>query len=132
MNVSNKKILIVEDSITQVMHLRGLLEEHENLKIYVAEDGVNGLDLALSIHPDLIILDLQMPRMNGFQVVQALKEEKHTRTIPVIMFSSHSEKETQVLGIQLGAVEYIPKDAFADAVLMETMRQMGFINHLNN
>jgi CheY-like chemotaxis protein len=123
---SGKTVLVIEDSITQVMHLRALLED-EQLDVLMAEDGQQGLELARSLQPDLIILDLQMPRMNGFQVVQGLKMSKETADIPIIMFSTHSEKETQTLGMQLGAVEYIPKDAFADAVLLETLRQMGLI-----
>lgn len=122
----NKTILIVEDSTTQSMHLRSLLEE-EKIDILTADDGEKGLTMAKDLQPDLIIMDLQMPRMNGFQVVQGLKKYKETKEIPVILFSTHSEKETQSLGIQLGAIEFIPKDAFADAVLLETLRQMGYI-----
>ncbi len=132
MNPKPINVLIVEDSITQVIHLQELLKEQGLEKVYIAEDGMSGLDMARKLRPDLIILDLQMPKMNGFQVVQALKESRTTNKIPVIMFSSHSERETQVLGVQLGAVEFIPKDAFADAVLLETLRQMGFLSQVDN
>lgn len=132
MNTNTVTILICEDSITQVIHMRELLKEHGLEKVYVAEDGMASLEMAQEIHPDLVILDLQMPRMNGFQVVQALKDNKDTNKIPVIMFSSHSEAETKKLGMQLGAVEYIPKDAFADVVLIETLREMGFLEKRDN
>jgi twitching motility two-component system response regulator PilH len=127
MALSDNTILVVEDSVTQLVHLRALLEE-EGLEVVIATDGEMGLQMARGLRPGLVILDLQMPRMNGFQVVQELKKAKETAAIPVIMFSTHHELETQTLGMQLGALEYIPKDAFADAVLLETLRQMGFIS----
>jgi DNA-binding response OmpR family regulator len=126
MVLTGKTVLVVEDSATQVMHLRTLLE-NENLDVLMAVDGEMGLEMAKSIHPDIIILDLQMPRMNGFQVVQQLKKNKETANIPIIMLSSHKDVETRTLGTQLGAVEFIPKDAFADVVMLETLREMGFI-----
>jgi len=126
MTLGDNTILVVEDSVTQLVHLRALLEE-EGLEVVIATDGEMGLQMARGLRPGLVILDLQMPRMNGFQVVQEMKKAKETASIPVIMFSTHHELETQTLGMQLGALEYIPKDAFADAVLLETLRQMGFI-----
>jgi DNA-binding response OmpR family regulator len=68
-----------------------------------------------------------MPGMNGFQVCQQLKRAVDTAEIPIIMFTRHDEQEAVVLGLQTGAVDYIPKDAFADAVLLETLRQMKLI-----
>ena len=123
----SKTVLVVEDSATQVMHLRTLLEK-VHLNVLMAVDGQMGLDMAKSIRPDLVILDIQMPRMNGFQVVQALKQLKETVNIPIIMFSIHKDIETQNMGTQLGVIEFIPKDAFADVVLLETLREMGFID----
>jgi CheY-like chemotaxis protein len=121
-----KTVLVVEDSVTQVMHLKQLLEQ-ESLNVVLAVDGEMGLAMARSLHPDMVVLDLQMPRMNGFQVVQALKLSPETDSIPVVLLTSHREPEAQSLGENLGVVEYIPKDAFADAVLVETLRQLGII-----
>ncbi len=83
--------------------------------------------MAKELLPAMIILDLQMPRMDGFQVIQELKNFKLTASIPVIMFTAHGNPEAQALASQLGVVEYIPKDAFSNAVLVETLRQMGII-----
>jgi CheY-like chemotaxis protein len=123
---SQKTILIIEDSPTQALRLRALLEE-EGLKVVRAEDGRRGVEQAQHLRPDLIILDLQMPEMNGFQVCQTLKDIEETAAIPIIMLTSHDEQEAVVLGLQLGAIDFIPKDVFADAVLLETLRQMGLI-----
>lgn len=125
-DVSRKKVLVVEDSPTQALHMQTLLEE-KGVTVLLAPDGPTGLQMAKDLLPDLIVLDVQMPGMNGFQVCRKLKVEHTTKDIPIIMFTRHDEQEAVVLGLQTGAVDYIPKDAFADAVLLETLRQMNFI-----
>jgi DNA-binding response OmpR family regulator len=125
-NASGKTILLIEDSATQALHLKLLLEQ-EGLKVAWASAGQMGLKMARQLHPDLILLDVQMPDMNGFQVCQQLKGAKDTASIPVIMLTRFDDPETVKLGMQLGVTDYIPKDAFADAVLLETLRQMGVI-----
>ncbi len=123
---SRKTVLVLEDSPTQALHIQTLLED-AGLEVLVAQDGPAGLKIAQEQQPDLIVLDIQMPGMNGFQVCQRLKSNRNTQDIPIIMFTRHDEQEAVVLGLQTGAVDYIPKDAFADAVLLETLRQMKFI-----
>jgi DNA-binding response OmpR family regulator len=123
---TSKTILVIEDSATQALHLQGLLEE-AGLQVIWAPDGRAGLKMAHESHPDLIVLDVQLPDMNGFQVCQDLKSQNDTQPIPIIMFTRHDDPEAVVLGLQTGVVDYIPKDAFADAVLMETLRQMGLV-----
>jgi DNA-binding response OmpR family regulator len=122
-----KTILVIEDSATQALHLQALLEE-AGLQVMWASDGRAGVKMAHQAHPDLILLDVQLPDMNGFQVCQDLKSQNDTQHIPVVMLTRHDDPEAVVLGLQTGVVDYIPKDAFADAVLMETLRQMGFAN----
>lgn len=123
---TGKIVLVVEDSTTQALHLQALLEE-AGLQVVCAYDGQSGLERARQSHPDLIVLDVQMPDMNGFQVCQALKSSNDTKKIPVIMFTRHDDPEAVVLGLQTGVIDYIPKDAFADAVLIETLKQMGVV-----
>lgn len=118
--------LVIEDSPTQSLHLQILLEQ-EGLGVLIANDGETGLDLAQEYEPNIIILDLQMPGMNGFQVCERLKESPQTSDIPVILLTRHDDQEAISQGLRLGAVDYIPKDAFADVVLLETLRQMGLI-----
>jgi DNA-binding response OmpR family regulator len=125
-DTDQKKILVVEDSPTQALHMQTLLEQ-EGLQVLLAPDGQAGLEMARRFCPDLIVLDVQMPGMNGFQVCRQLKSNPATEDIPIIMFTRHDEQEAVVLGLQTGAVDYIPKDAFADAVLLETLRQMDLI-----
>ena len=126
-HTGNASALVIEDSPTQALHLQALLEQ-EGMRVYVANDGSTGLDLAQQTQPDIVILDLQMPGMDGFQVCERLKGDQLTADIPVIMLTRHDDQDAVVTGLQLGAVDFIPKDAFADAVLLETLRQMGLIN----
>ena len=125
-NKTGKTILIVEDSTTQALHLQALLEE-AGLQVIWAPDGQAGVKMAHQALPDLVVLDVQLPDMNGFQVCQDLKSQNDTQPIPIIMFTRHDDPEAVVLGLQTGVVDYIPKDAFADAVLIETLRQMGLV-----
>ena len=123
---NSKTVLLVEDNKTQALHLQTLLER-EGLYVAWADGGRVGVQMAQQLLPDLIVLDIQMPEMNGFQVCQQLKDAHDTANIPIIMFTRHDDPEAVVLGLETGAVDYIPKDAFADAVLLETLRQMGLI-----
>jgi DNA-binding response OmpR family regulator len=116
-------VLVIEDSSTQALHLQALLEE-EGLKVTVAYDGQTGLQMARELLPDVIVLDLELPEMSGFQVCRRLKDARETADIPVVMLTRHDDQEVAALGLQLGAVDYIPKDAFSDAALLETLRRM--------
>lgn len=123
---AGKTILLVEDSTTQALHFQTLLEEN-GLQVLWASDGESGVEMARRQSPDLIVLDIQLPKMNGFEVCLKLKEMRATAEIPVIMLTRFDEAESVVQGLQAGAIDYIPKDAFAGAVLLETLRQMGLI-----
>ncbi len=118
-----KTVLVIEDSPTQALHLQALLEE-EGFRVLLARDGWAGLQVAQRARPDVVVLDLEMAGMNGFQVCQRLKDMRQTASIPVIMFTRHDDPEVITLGIQMGAVDYIPKDAFAEMALLKTLRQM--------
>ncbi|MBN1875947.1 MAG: response regulator [Anaerolineae bacterium] len=122
-----KTVLVIEDSRAQAAYLRQWLEEVE-LCVICAYDGSHGLQIAHESQPDLIVLDVQMPEMNGFQVCQQLHGSWDTAEIPVIMFTTHDDPEVIALGEQIGVVGFIPKGAFAIPVLMETLRQIGFID----
>jgi DNA-binding response OmpR family regulator len=119
-------VLLVEDSPTQSISVKTLLER-EGVRCILASDGQTGLYLAQSLLPDVIILDLEMPQMNGFQVCRLLKADDKTAEIPIILMTRHDEASTVVQGLELGAIEFIPKDTFADAVLLETLRYMEVI-----
>jgi DNA-binding response OmpR family regulator len=125
-NQSTKIALVVEDSPTQATHLQLLLEQ-EGVQVRVANNGRVGLRMAHQLHPDVIILDVQMPEVSGFEVCKMLKASPELVDIPVILFTRWDSSKAVQLGLEYGAIDYIPKDAFADVVLIETLRQMGII-----
>jgi len=125
-NLPTKTVLVVEDSPTEAENTRAALAEM-GLQVVCASDGPSGLQKAQEIHPDLIIMDVNMPGMNGFQVVQALKSDPKSADIPIVMLTSSETPESVLLGFDSGAIDYIPKDAFAMRVLVKTIQQMGLI-----
>jgi CheY-like chemotaxis protein len=123
---TRKTILVVEDSPTQAAQIRALLVAN-GLHVQLACDGVEGLELAGEILPDLIILDMEMPRMNGIEMAHALRDNSLTCKIPMIMFTRFDSPEVMAMGLGEGIVDFIPKDAFAKVVMVETLKQMGII-----
>ena len=116
-------ILIVEDSNLQALKLKLGLEDN-GCRVHWAATGYEGLALAQRQPFDLIVLDIELPDISGFQVCQRLKIDPHLAAIPVIILTTHDQAEDVLNGLELGAVDYIPKDAFAEAVLVETIKQM--------
>ncbi len=119
-------ILVVEDSPTQAVTVQSLLVS-AGLRVLCATNGKEGIRLSRQVQPALILLDIQMPDMNGFEVCEHLKNDEETADIPIILFTRNDLPESVQEGFGHGAVDYIPKDAFASAVLLETLRQMGLI-----
>lgn len=125
-SISPKTALIVEDSTTEAENVCAVLSE-AGLQVVWAVNGPDGLKKAQEIHPDLIVMDVNMPGMNGFQVVQALKRDVECAGIPIVMLTTSDTPEAAMTGFEVGAVDYIPKDGFAMSVLVETVRQLGII-----
>ncbi|MBN2003900.1 MAG: response regulator [Anaerolineae bacterium] len=127
----SKVILVVEDSPTQALHLQTLLEM-QGLRVLLAGDGKTGLALAYKALPDLVVLDMMLPEMDGLEVCRVLKSAPQTENIPIIMFTASEDQEMMVDVLQLGVVDFILKDVFADAVLLGTLQQMGVIASANS
>ena len=104
----NPKILIVDDEPFNVDYLEQELEESD----YDTISAVNGQDALDKVHaesPDLVLLDIMMPIMDGFEVLSRLKADPATREIPIIIISANNDLKSVVKGIQLGAEDYLPK-----------------------
>lgn len=99
-------ILIIEDDPTM---LRGLKDnfEFEGYRVQTATDGDLGLKAALKIKPDLIVLDLMLPKINGYEVCRFLREEQ--LDMPIIMLTAKGQESDKVLGLKLGADDYVTK-----------------------
>ena len=100
------KILIVEDEPNMVAGLRDNFE-YEGYGVITAPDGVAGLERALAEAPDLVILDVMMPRMSGLDVCKQLKAERPS--IPIIMLTARGQEVDKVVGLELGADDYVTK-----------------------
>lgn len=116
-------VLLVEDSPPQALKLKVGLE-HQGYQVDWANTGLGGLSLAQQKYFDLIVLDIELPDTDGFQICRRLKADPELAAIPVIMMTTRDYAEDVFNGLEVGAVDYIPKDAFAEAVLLETIRQM--------
>lgn len=103
-----EKILIVDDEKDIVKMLDYNLKK-EGFRIVSCQDGEEALDLAVREHPDLIILDLMLPGVDGLEVCKTLKKENKTAAIPVIMLTAKVQEADKVLGLELGADDYITK-----------------------
>jgi len=102
------KILVVDDE-TYIVELVKFNLEKEGFQVVVAYDGQNALDMVERESPDLIILDIMLPNMDGFEVCQALKKDSRFNLIPIIMLTARGEEIDTVLGLELGADDYIKK-----------------------
>ena len=105
---SKKRILIVDDTIDAVELLRKRLrsERYDTAEAY---DGEEGLKKVVDYNPDLVVLDVMMPKMDGYEVCQRLKLDENTRYIPVIMLTAKSDVASKVKGLDIGADDYLPK-----------------------
>jgi DNA-binding response OmpR family regulator len=100
------RILIVEDEPAMVAGLRDNFE-YEGYDVISAQDGVEGLERALVEHPDLVVLDVMMPRMSGLDVCKHLKSK--LPTLPIIMLTARGQEIDKVVGLELGADDYVTK-----------------------
>lgn len=105
---NNGLVLIVEDDQVTRTYLKTHLESVGFICIE-ATDGAEGLDLAKRKNPDIIVLDITMPILNGYQVCKALKQDPKYRAIPILMLTVSAEKEDKIFGEKMGADCYISK-----------------------
>jgi len=101
-------VLIVDDSPTEVHVLRSALEDN-GYSTVCAEDGDKGVELARERKPDLILMDVVMPGLNGYQATRRLHRDPATAAIPVIMVTTKSHETDRIWGMRQGAVDYIVK-----------------------
>ncbi len=106
--MERKKILLVDDSSTVLLMERMILSKSQ-YEVVEARDGQEGVEKALAEKPDLILMDVVMPRLNGFEAVRRLREEEATRSIPVIMVTTRGELESVESGYASGCSEYVTK-----------------------
>jgi len=111
-----KKILIVDDDRDLLTLLRSYFE-NEGFSITTAANGLDGLKQARSLVPDLILLDLVMPGMNGFSVCETLRREPATAAIPILMMTGLAGELDRFIGMDCGASEYVTKPVTVEELL---------------
>lgn len=104
----NQRILVIEDEANIQELLKYNLEKN-NYKVIIADNGIDGLNEALANVPELILLDLMLPGLDGLEVCKRLRMEKCTKKVPILMLTAKSEELDKVLGLELGADDYITK-----------------------
>ena len=116
MDIDNKDgtILIVDDSSNNIELLCDILEN--DYEVLFATSGQKALEMIPKILPDLILLDIVMPEMTGYELIQYVKNDPETSHIPVIFITAKSTSEDMVKGFKMGAVDYISKPFFAEEI----------------
>ncbi|MCX6580227.1 MAG: ATP-binding protein [Candidatus Aminicenantes bacterium] len=120
-----KTILVVEDNNDIRASLRLYLEDFE-FKIIEAEGGGQGIDLTKKYHPDLIIMDMKMPVMSGFEVVKRIKTDAELKAIPIIAFTAHAFKEEEEKIMALGCIGFLRKPVSRDQLVMELAKHLPY------
>ena len=105
----NKRILIIEDDKDIVEAVRYNLEKEKGFSVLPAYSGDEGLNLASQLKPNLIILDIGLPGLSGYEVCRMLRRDAETRDIPILMLTARVSESDKVLGLELGADDYITK-----------------------
>ena len=122
-DLNGAKVLLVDDTPANLKVLRQALEP-EGYSILIATGGEAALRIARSAHPDLILLDVQMPGMDGFEACRHLKGDAATQDIPVIFVTARAETESVVAGFRVGGVDYIVKPFQSEEVLVRVQTHL--------
>ena len=118
------KVLLVDDNTTNLQLLRETLDGL-GYKLLIAKNGLTALSIAQKADPSIILLDIMMPEMDGYEVCRRLKADKKTAQIPVIFITALADDEDEAKGLEMGAVDYITKP-INPALVRARVR-----NHLN-
>lgn len=103
-----RNVLVVDDEI-DVLDLVSWSLRHAGYDVTLATNGLDAIDFARSLKPDLIILDLMLPEVHGFDVCDVLRKDRMTATIPILMLTAWASESARVLGLQAGADDYVTK-----------------------
>jgi DNA-binding response OmpR family regulator len=119
-----KHILIVDDEIG-ALTLIGIMLERGGFEVLKARDAKIALNLLDSATPDLIILDVMMPGMNGIDLCQVIRQREETRTTPVLILSARGDAESIIRGIEAGANDYLPKPILHHDLVSKVREMLG-------
>ena len=112
----NKKILVVEDDRSSLTLLTYALGQ-EGYKVLAASDGFAGLKIAQNDNPDLIILDVMLPGLDGYEICRRLRQSPQTATVPIIFLSARADQGDKDVGLKMGANAYLTKPSDPSTIL---------------
>lgn len=122
--MGRKKVLVVDDSRTALFMVTTILRK-ERYDLVTASDGEQALEMASAERPDLILMDVIMPRKTGFEACRELKRREDTKTIPVILVTTRGEGENIEAGFQSGCNDYVTKPINAQELLTKVRDHVG-------
>ncbi len=118
------RILIVDDSPTEIRKIKSILERHQH-EIMVADNGADGVAMAKTKKPDLILMDVVMPGLNGFQATRQLTKAVETANIPVVIVTTKDQETDRVWGTRQGAKGYLVKPVNEDDLIKTIQSLLG-------
>lgn len=124
MTVRTKTVLLVDDSPTARM-IESLLLKQKGYRLLEAHDGAEGVDVARREAPDLILMDVSMPKLDGFQALEQIRSDPKTTAIPVIMITTRAELEHVQRGYEAGCSEYLTKPINGAELLQRVEKYLG-------
>jgi len=130
-NTPPQRILVVDDTQKNVQ-LLGTLLKRQNFLINVAYSGAEAIEVAKKVKPDLILLDIMMPGIDGYQACEILKADPETALIPIIFLTAKSETADIVKGFEFGAVDYVTKPFNSTVLLSRVRTHLGLCQALKN
>lgn len=119
---NHNKILIVEDE-PNLLELYRLALERAGFEVFTAVNGEVGLMLAKGNPPDLVLLDILMPKVDGYEMLRRMKADPTTKKVPIIIFSNLSQREEIEKGLKLGAKDFILKTSITPTAMVEKVKQ---------
>ena len=118
-----RKIMVVDDSPTERAYMEGLLKKR-GYEVVVVDSGESAIEKAKTERPDLILMDVVMPGLNGFQATRAITREESTKHIPVIICTTKDQETDKIWGLRQGAKDYVTKP-IGESDLLEKIKALG-------
>ena len=120
-----KKLLLVDDSHTALMMERAILEKLTNYQCVTAMDGLEAVTTADKERPDLVLMDVVMPRMGGFEACKKMREQAATREIPIVLLTTKGEESYMEAGFQSGCNDYLTKPVNGEELVRLLQSYLG-------
>ena len=133
MNDQPYTILVIDDEAVARITLAALLEK-SHYRVEMAEDGIQGIEMAKQINPDLILLDIMMPRMNGYDVCKSIRQDPEIGEVPIIMITALDDPDAKMNGLVVGADDFLAKpfDSLELEIRLHNLQRVGRYRHLIN